>query len=437
MFFPLKGGIYADVTEYVKTHKIASLKKPSFVTVPLAYSAQSSIPRTPPRGSYLLKAQRIGRFEDRDITYSARASCSGEVLGTEMIELPNGIKVPALRIAVTEPASDEGTRSGMKAAKEPYALSCESLCETIILAGIRGSSPDMSLAEELRLSFDKHARLTVNCIDRDPFSEAESEICIEHWEKLIAGIRILSFALKLSECTILIDAKHKKLSDIIKPRIGESEKIRLKFAYNKYPMNSQRAVRLLYGAALPFGISTAYKAYPVIYASELAAIADAVLFGKPYTESVVTVSGNAVKAPGNYIVPAGTPIDLLLELCGGASMPVNKIVAGGALSGKALWSDSSPVYPGIDSVMFLSGKEAYSYNAESQCVHCGRCAEVCPAGLVPAAIAKNVKAGLYARNLSLRVKDCIGCACCAYVCPGEEPLLQYINTAKGRLKRHV
>ena len=47
------------------------------------------------------------------------------------------------------------------------------------------------------------------------------------------------------------------------------------------------------------------------------AIADAIVKGIPLVERVVTVTGEKIKRPGNYIVKIGTSVNELLDYCGG------------------------------------------------------------------------------------------------------------------------
>ena len=58
------------------------------------------------------------------------------------------------------------------------------------------------------------------------------------------------------------------------------------------------------------------------------AVCQAVEKGIPLVSRVVTVSGDGVKKPGNYLVPVGTLISDLIAYCGGFTGEIAKIIAG-------------------------------------------------------------------------------------------------------------
>lgn len=60
--------------------------------------------------------------------------------------------------------------------------------------------------------------------------------------------------------------------------------------------------------------------------STAAAIYDAVHDGLPLTRRIVTVSGGAVHTPRNLLVPIGTPLDHLLEECGGLTADPGRVL---------------------------------------------------------------------------------------------------------------
>ena len=72
---------------------------------------------------------------------------------------------------------------------------------------------------------------------------------------------------------------------------------------------------------------------------------------------------------------------------------------------------------------------------ETVCIRCGKCVEACPVGLMPFAIASQVRDGDYHEMKKLHVLDCIECGSCAYICPARIPLLDYCKLGKYELKK--
>lgn len=437
MLFRVKGGVYAETSVYIKNHKIAELPKPSSVTVPFAFKPGTKLKRTAAVGTFCDKGRVIANAEVNGTVYPVRATISGKIGSMINVITPSGSHATAITVERVDESLNEQNSYRMNPAAKPMSISAESLAETANIAGVYGADSNVSLAEQIMLCNSKKTKIIVNCFDSDPFSESESRSAFENKDKLLQGCRILLNSLHATDCSIVADAKLKAMFEVLKSEIKDNEPIMLRKGRNKYPISQSRLVKALFNVRIPDGENGSRYGYFVINATDLIALTDAVVNGKPYTELVISVAGNAVRDPGNYIVPSGISVKSLLQLCGGPVGTVEKIVVGGAIKGNAIWDDSCPLFHGIGSVLYLNGNDARSYNSESKCIRCGRCAEVCPKGLVPVAIAKNVKSGAFADNIALGADKCTACGCCAYVCPGEEPLVQYINTAKGRLKRHV
>ena len=68
------------------------------------------------------------------------------------------------------------------------------------------------------------------------------------------------------------------------------------------------------------------------------------------------------------------------------------------------------------------------------CTACGECADVCPAGVKPIAIAEQVKFFEPDRALELGLLSCLECGLCVYVCPSQLPLVEIIKLGKLQTK---
>ena len=72
---------------------------------------------------------------------------------------------------------------------------------------------------------------------------------------------------------------------------------------------------------------------------------------------IVTVSGSAVSNPKNLEVRIGTPIEDLLEACGGFLEPPNKLLMGGPMMGNPLFSAEVPVIKGTNAILAFYKEE--------------------------------------------------------------------------------
>ena len=74
-----------------------------------------------------------------------------------------------------------------------------------------------------------------------------------------------------------------------------------------------------------------------------AAVARAVLYGEPLISRVVTVTGHGVARPRNLEVRLGTPLNKVIDHCGGYTDEARHLIMGGAMMGFALATDAVPV----------------------------------------------------------------------------------------------
>jgi len=150
-------------------------------------------------------------------------------------------------------------------------------------------------------------------------------------------------------------------------------------------------------------------------------------------ERVVTVSGTAVKQPGNYLVALGTPLRFVLEQVG-FSEPNAQIILGGPMMGAAVDSLDIPVTKGLTGILAFARDDARlaRENKTYACIKCGSCIKACPMYLNPTTL------GLLARKQEYEtmaeqyhLMDCIECGCCSYICPSNIPLVQHFRIAKS------
>ena len=68
----------------------------------------------------------------------------------------------------------------------------------------------------------------------------------------------------------------------------------------------------------------------------------------PVIRRIVTISGSAVAEPKNLEARIGTPIEKLIDACGGFKEAPNKLLAGGPMMGNAQFSLDAPVVKGTN-----------------------------------------------------------------------------------------
>ena len=155
--------------------------------------------------------------------------------------------------------------------------------------------------------------------------------------------------------------------------------------------------------------------------------------GEPLIERIVTVTGTAIKEPANVLVPIGTPMRDVIELCGGITDDTARILLGGPMMGAVQKSLDVPVVKGTSGLLVLSRNEVRDLE-EFSCIRCSRCVDACPLFLNPSILGLLAKKGLWDEMTEYNVMDCFECAACSFVCPSGIPLVQSFRVAKGILR---
>ena len=162
------------------------------------------------------------------------------------------------------------------------------------------------------------------------------------------------------------------------------------------------------------------------------AVHHTVRFGRPLVARVVTVSGGAIREPGNVLTPIGALVSDLVEFCGGFAERPERVVNGGPMMGQPLPSLDVPVVKGTSGILALTAEEINDRPTDA-CIRCGSCITACPCGLSPVEMAANIRKDKLDVAAKLGVMDCVSCGSCSYVCPSHIPLVHYFNYAKGTL----
>jgi electron transport complex protein RnfC len=161
-------------------------------------------------------------------------------------------------------------------------------------------------------------------------------------------------------------------------------------------------------------------------------IYEAVREGKPLIDRLVTVTGDAIENPVNILTKVGTDYQELIDAAGGYKKNADgedilpaKIIAGGPMMGKAIYTTNLPVTKGSSAILCMTVDEVAEYEP-SACIRCGRCVSVCPGRVMPNKLATLAEHGDMDEFLANNGMECCECGCCSYVCPAKRHLTQTI-----------
>jgi len=275
--------------------------------------------------------------------------------------------------------------------------------------------------------------LILNGCECEPYLTSDHRLMLERTEDLILGSRMIARILKVKRIIIAVENnKPDALEKLQNELRGDS--IECFTLATKYPQGAEKMlIKALLEREVPSGGLPLDVGVVVSNVGTAVAVCEAVRDGKPLIERVVTVTGDGIKEPKNFLVRIGTPVSLLVELCGGTVGEVGKIIMGGPMMGISQPGFDVPVIKGTSGVVVLKEK-SYMKEEYLPCIKCSFCVRACPVSLLPSRLSVVAEAQRWDMAEQLGVNDCIECGSCAYVCPSKRPIVQLVKTAKAKLR---
>ncbi|MBQ3597301.1 MAG: electron transport complex subunit RsxC [Clostridia bacterium] len=373
-------------------------------------------------GDKVIKRQLIGEASGV-ISANVYSSICGTVTAIEDIVIGNGQK---MKFVVIE--NDGGEEQQFFPPMEDFSPA--SLVERIRLAGIvglggAGFPTAVKLSPKTQLD-----TLIINGAECEPYLTCDYRLMLENTEDIYRGIKYTAQALGIKKIVMGIEA-NKPLAIKAFEKYDDLDVVVLK---KQYPMGSEK--HLIYcttGRKVPCGKMPFDVGVCVQNIKTVIAIKHAIDDNKALSSTVLTVSGDGIKEPKNLRVQMGTPLEDIIEYCGGKLDGTVKVVAGGPMMGKAMTNTVAYTRKTDSGFLFLTQKET-SLVSSSNCINCGVCAKNCPMRLMPMYIESYTLAGDYAGAEKYGAMNCIECGSCAYNCPAKRALVQSISLAKSKIK---
>jgi electron transport complex protein RnfC len=319
------------------------------------------------------------------------------------------------------------------------SFSAEQICDSIRQAGIVGMG---GAGFPTRVKIEPNPKMPkqtmiINGCECEPYITCDYRIMLEWTNQIIAGIKLAQKASGCSKVLIGIEDNKPQAIEVINESLEKSSNtndIKVVPVKTKYPQGGERQlIKAILKKDVPTGGIPPMIGILVLNVATVAAIAEAVICNWPLTHRVITITGEAIASPGNYYVPIGTPVEELIEFCGGVTKKSAKVVIGGPMMGIAIADLKTPITKTTGAITVLTKQQigkAKFQRRQTPCIHCGRCIEVCPENLVPTKIAHAVKNNLLDVAESYYITACMECGCCSYVCPANIELTGYIKTGK-------
>lgn len=421
-----KGGIHTyDGKDLTKDKKIIDLLPSSPELVyPLAQHIGAPAVAIVAKGDRVLAGQKIAEANGF-VSSPIYSSVSGVVKAIEPRRNVQGVMTECIVIE-NDDLYDEAPRLAVKPIAE---MTKEEVIAVIQEAGIIGMG-GAGFPTHVKLSPKKPENIhyvIANCAECEPYLTSDYRRMIEEPEKLVAGLKIILCLFEHAKGILAVEDNKPDCIRALKDLCIDEPRISVKVVKTKYPQGSER--QLIYATTRRAINSTMLPADAgciVNNVDTIVAIYHAIIEGRPLTERIITVTGDAVKYPQNYRVKTGTCYDDLIEAAGGFKVKPGKIISGGPMMGFALFDTHIPVTKSSSAITAFI-KDPVSDVKTSACINCGMCVEACPARLLPSRLADSAEHYDSERFVELNGLECVECGCCSYVCPAKRHLTQNIK----------
>lgn len=426
--FTFTGGIHPyDGKELSKDNPIKEYLPKGDLIYPLIQHIGAPAKPIVQIGERVLAGQKIAEA-DGYVSASIYATVSGTVKAIEARRVVGGDGVMSIVIE----NDNEYQETIFQQPKPVEVLLKEDILKLIQEAGVVGMG-GAGFPTHVKLqpkNSDDIDYVVINCAECEPYLTSDYRRMMEEPEKLVEGLRIILRLFNNARGIFAVEDNKKDCIKLLKKLTGNDERISVVPLKTKYPQGSER--HLIYavtGRASNSSMLPADVGCIVNNVDTVVAIYHAVKEGKPVMYRIVTVTGDCIKEPQNFMVRIGTSYEELIEAAGGFTKEPKKIISGGPMMGFALFDVKVPVTKSSSALLCLS-KDDVSTAKQTACINCGRCVEVCPGRVVPSRLAVLADRGDKEAFQKLNGMECCECGCCSYICPAKRHLTQSIKSMR-------
>ena len=423
------GGIHPKYNKEMSTH-ITDFRTicPERVVIPMVQHIGAPCTPLVQAGDRVLVGQKIGDGEG--LCVPVHASVSGTVTAIEPRPHVSGKQVLAVVI------ENDGKNEAVPAAAAKLdSLTNDEILHRIREAGIVGMGGAAFPGNVKALSAMGNVdTLIANACECEPYITADDFMLRSAAEDVLQGMMILKQLLNPDRVVLAVEDNKLEAIEKVRGLHKDFPDIELAVLPTMYPQGAEKQLiqsvtkREVKPVQLPVSVGCA-----VFNVSTFASIYRAVCLGLPLTKRIVTVSGEAIADPQNFLVPIGTTFHDLIEVAGGLHDKTARVISGGPMMGVAQGDLNASIVKATNCVLCLL-KDKNGAAENPVCLRCGKCVAVCPMRLQPLYMYRFQKAGRVKELERLNILDCMECGSCSFTCPGKLPLVETFRKGKQMVR---
>ena len=446
--FSFRGGIHPDDgKKLTQNEAVRAYVTQGEAVYPLSQHIGAPAKPVVKKGDRVLAGQLIAEAAGF-VSANIHSAVSGTVKAIEKRNVPAGGKMDSIVIENDGLFESVDFSENVRPLSELYREDVIAIIRKAGVVGMGGAGfpTDVKLSPRNEDAIDC---IIVNGAECEPYLTSDYRRMLEEPEKIVDGLKIALGLFQGAQGIIAVEDNKPLAIRLLREKVADEPRIRVNKIKTKYPQGAER--QLIYantGRYVNSNMLPADAGCIVHNVDTIISIYEAVIMGCPVISRVVTVTGDCIAEPRNFIVPIGTSYPSvfnpdtyvkemtragktledackLVEAAGGFKKDPAKVIAGGPMMGKALYDLDVPVTKGTSAILALS-KDAVADSKPSQCIKCGKCVSVCPGRVEPNLLADLAEAKDIEGFLKYNGMECCECGCCSYVCPAKRHLTQTI-----------
>lgn len=427
-----KGGVHPpERKEYTDSKALVRLPVPSELVVSTSQHLGAPAKAVRAKGDHVQKGEKIAEASSF-ISADVHSPVSGTIKDIRKVTMANSVSCDAF---VIEPDPIQPDAFNKRIDYQEYSR--EKLLEEIKDKGIVGLG-GATFPLHVKISIPagrKVDALVINGVECEPYLTADHRLMLERTKEVLEGIMICNRIVSPNRTIIGIEENKKDAALALESEIKLRDlPIEVCLLRMKYPQGDEKQlIKATIGREIPSGKLPLDVGAVVVNIGTTHAVYEAIAYGKPLFERIVTITGDCISSPCNVIAPIGTKVRDLVDFAGGFSCEPDKLVSGGPMMGFSFYDEDTPIAKGTSGILAIKDEKDYRRTA---CLNCGRCVAACPIGLEPTRLYAFVTNARYDEAMANHLMDCKECGCCSFACPAHLDLVHAMKLGKrmGRRK---
>ena len=421
------GGIHPSENKELSEHvDLVKFPAPETVVIPLSMHAGAPANAIVAVGDEVKVGQKIGEAGGF-ISSPVHSSVSGTVTAIEVHK--HATRGECLSVVIKSDGKDT-LHESVKPNKDLDSLTPEEIIDIVREAGIVGMG-GAGFPTFVKLKPPKPIdTILLNGCECEPYLTADHKVLLAYADDVVFGLKAMIKTVGAEKGIIVIEDNKEDAVKLMEEKVAGIDNIEVVVAKTKYPQGAEKMlIKNVMKRQVPSGGLPADVGCVVANISTTKAISDAIQTGMPLIERVVSVTGEKIKNPGNFIVKIGTNTKDLIDYCGGVTDDDVMYKAGGPMMGFVLSDTNVPIMKGSNGIIAIEP----DVTTAVECIKCGRCMDVCPMELTPLYFARLADAEDWMGMKEKNVMDCLECRCCEYICSSKIPLVSKIKAGKAAI----